>query len=244
MKGIEMKIVVLAAGRGTRLGNSVPKPLTSLDDGTTILQRQISAYLRTVRIQDVYLVVGFGKEHVMEACPRAGFIYNERFAATNTAASLLEALERFDDEDVLWSNGDVVFDPSILERVMACRESCMAVNAGHVAEEEVKYTLSRDGYIAELGKHVVGGVGEALGINKIRRADLPLFKDMLRMCNDSDYFEKGLEMSMREGLRIRPIDVSDLFCVEIDFPADLKRVNHHLMSLQECERRLWHAACA
>lgn len=225
-----MKIVILAAGRGTRLGNSLPKSLTWLEDGTTILQRQISAYLREARVQDIYLVVGYGKEHIMDACPRAGFIYNERFAATNTAMSLLCALEMFDDEDVVWSNGDVVFDPRVLERVMDCSGSCMAVNAGAVAEEEVKYTLSRHGYIAQLGKEISSGVGEALGINKICRKNLATFRAMLRQCDDKDYFERGLEAGIGDGLELSPVDVSDLFCVEIDFPADLKRVNEHLTS--------------
>ena len=34
------QIVILAAGMGSRLGRSLPKPLTELNDGRTIMQQQ------------------------------------------------------------------------------------------------------------------------------------------------------------------------------------------------------------
>ena len=37
-----MKIIILAAGIGSRLGNPFPKPLTPLKDGKSIMQRQIN----------------------------------------------------------------------------------------------------------------------------------------------------------------------------------------------------------
>src|SRR4051812_20598769 len=37
----QMQIVILAAGMGTRLGRPLPKPLTVLDNGQTIIGRQV-----------------------------------------------------------------------------------------------------------------------------------------------------------------------------------------------------------
>ena len=44
-----MKIVILAAGIGSRLGNPLPKPLTLLKNGQSIMQQQIENLDQTLR---------------------------------------------------------------------------------------------------------------------------------------------------------------------------------------------------
>ena len=85
---------------------------------------------------------------------------------------------------------------------------------------------SADGYIAELSKPVVGGVGEAVGINYISRHDKRAFQRQLGRVDDQDYFERGLELAIVEnGLLLEPLDISDLYAVEVDFAEDLVRAN-------------------
>ena len=130
---------------------------------------------------------------------------------------------------VLWLNGDVVFDPKALERVadkVKNEESFVCVNTSAVAEEEVKYTVDDAGNIKELSKVVKDGLGEAVGINFISKNDKALVITELENCADNDYFERGLEMAIEKyGIKIKPVDISDLFAVEIDFPEDLERAN-------------------
>ena len=113
-----LQVVVLAAGMGTRLARPWPKPLTRLDDGRSILGQQLDN-ITSVLGPDVRttVVVGFKLELVMEAFPDVGYAYNEAFDRTNTSKSLLKALRLSQDGGVLWMNGDVVFDPRVLERV-------------------------------------------------------------------------------------------------------------------------------
>jgi choline kinase len=48
----------------------------------------------------------------------------------------------------------------------------------------------------------------------------------LEECADNDYFERGLELAIQHnGIEIEPVDISDLFAMEVDFPADLDRAN-------------------
>ena len=44
-------------------------------------------------------------------------------------------------------------------------------------------------------------------------------------CNNNDYFEKGLELAIDNGLKVKPIDISNFMCIEIDFIDDLILVN-------------------
>src|SRR3954453_17713366 len=217
-----LQVVILAAGMGTRLGRDHPKPLTPLQDGRSILQRQIDG-LRSVLGTDgpITAVVGFRCEMIMQAAPDLTFAYNPDYATTNTSKSLLRALRTSREGGVLWLNGDVVFDPAVLELALPylrADESFVCVDTNTVAEEEVKYTLDEDGFVRELSKTVVGGLGEAVGINYVAAADKATLIAHLEACGDQDYFERGMETAIRQqGLRFRPLDISEFAAVEVDF---------------------------
>ncbi len=227
------QVVILAAGMGTRLGRPWPKPLTPLSDGRSIMQQQMDnlqaefgEHLR------VTTVVGFKLELILEAFPDVTYIYNEAYDQTNTNRSLLKALRLSGPGGVLWMNGDVVFDRSLLTRCRSSIEtdtSFICVNTAAVGDEEVKYTVDGDGYVALLSKKVEGALGEAVGINYVGARDKEMLIARLAECADGDYFERGLELAIeKDGMQVLPIDISDLFAVEVDFEEDLSRANAHL----------------
>jgi CDP-glycerol glycerophosphotransferase len=225
-----VQVVVLAAGMGTRLGRPLPKPLTPLHDGRSILQRQLDTVGQVLGpVVDVTAVVGFQCELVMQAAPDLRFAYNPHFARTNTSKSLLRGLRATGPGGVLWLNGDVVFDAAVLESVvpaLEADESFVCVDTSVVGDEEVKYTLDAEGWIAGLSKTVEGGLGEAVGINHISSRDKATLIEHLEACGDQDYFERGMETAIAEaGVRFRPLDISRWAAVEVDFEADLDRAN-------------------
>lgn len=225
-----LQTVILAAGMGSRLGRALPKPLTELSDGRSIMQQQHdnirAAFGDDARITTV---VGYRAETIVEAFPHVDYVYNDRYDQTNTSKSLLRALNATGRAGVLWMNGDVVFDPRILGRAVSFIEreqSFVTVNTAKVSDEEVKYTIDDRGYITELSKTVKDGIGEAVGINYISAADKKAFMRQLQRVDDQDYFERGLELAIAEdGLRLAPMDISDLYAVEVDFAEDLERAN-------------------
>ena len=190
-----MKIIILAAGIGSRLGNPFPKPLTPLKDGRNIMQRQIDNITTYFDINDITTVVGFKKNLIMEQFPEVNYVYNPFFDRTNTSNSLLRALKKHRGNSILWFNGDVVFDHQLLSLLLddiKNNQSFISVNTQSVSDEEVKYTL-KDGFVEYLSKVVKNGLGEAVGINFISSNDLDVFIHQLEKCDDNDYFEKGLE---------------------------------------------------
>ena len=221
-------VVVLAAGRGTRLGRPFPKPLTRLANGHSIMQLQLQ-HLRALARPPAYIVVGFKKELIMEDFPDEAFLYNPDFSETNTSKSLLRALERVPPGGVLWLNGDVVFDPKLLDELrprLGGDETIVCVNHAAVGEEEVKYTVDDDGWVRELSKSVTEPLGEAVGINYIAESDRDLLVRHLERCADEDYFERAIETAIADdGLRVRPVDISAFACIELDVEDDLLRAN-------------------
>jgi L-glutamine-phosphate cytidylyltransferase len=224
-----MKLVILAAGIGSRLGNPLPKPLTLLKSGQSIMQQQIENITKHFDPDDINIVVGFKKELILESFPNMTFIYNQLFDQTNTSKSLLKALKKLHREPVLWLNGDVVFDSDILKELMPtilANKSFVCVNTQKVGEEEVKYTLDNQGYIHELSKKVKNGIGEAVGINFISSKDINTLISRLEECADNDYFERGIEMAIeKDAMKVLAVDISKFRCMEIDFKEDLDNAN-------------------
>lgn len=226
-----MKIVILAAGIGSRLGNPFPKPLTPLKNGKSIMQMMLENIDKYFSEHDVYVVVGFKKNSIMEHFPQLAYVYNPYFDQTNTAKSLVRALKKCKGESVLWFNGDVVFDEKLLENLQPHIDedtSFVAVNTNSVGDEEVKYTLE-NGYINQLSKEVKNGLGEAVGVNFISKNNLSEYILRLEECHNNDYFERGLELLIeKDNAKVKAVDISAFNCMEIDFQEDLDNVNKFL----------------
>lgn len=228
-----LQVVILAAGMGTRLGRPHPKPLTPLKPGHTILGHQLEN-VRTVfgRDVEILVVVGYKLEQILEAAPDVSFAYNELYDQTNTSKSLLRALRCTGDRPVLWMNGDVVFHRDVLRRAVPLIEadqSFVCVDTASVGDEEVKYRLDDSGRVVELSKSVQSGAGEAVGINFVGARDKAVLTARLAEVKEQDYFERGLELAIaNDDMDVRPLDISSLFAVEIDFASDLDRANECL----------------
>lgn len=229
-----MKVVILAAGLGSRLDGSqdhTPKALTHLIDHRSILQYQLDALASYLSLDQIIVVVGYHKEQIMAAFPDLMYVFNPHYAQENTAKSLLRAFRKI-DEDVLWLNGDVVFHPSILKPLLESDRTAMIVNRTDVAEEEVKYRTDGKERIVEVSKQVKQAEGEALGINFFKKEDLALLKENLEQCQPNDYFEKGIEKGIQQGQIVWRSLVQAEECAEVDFPEDLARANQLLKNWQ------------
>lgn len=225
--------VILAAGRGTRLGGDLPKPLTALEDGRSILQQQldnltevfgVDALARTV------VVVGHRADEIRAALPAAvRTVLNSDYEHTNTSKSLALGLSAIrPGNGVLWLNGDVVFDPQILREsveLIEAKSSFAVVSRGVTSEEEVKYELDGRGFLSKISKTVSPGLGEAVGINHVSAYDLVHFLDALREVRAEDYFEAAMGLTIRRGTAWKTLCLQDSYAVEVDFPEDLVRAN-------------------
>lgn len=224
-----MHVVILAAGMGKRLGGDRPKPLTEISGGRTLIGNQIEIMSRLIGRDRIMLTLGYGADDVMRAHPDLMYVYNPRYAETNTAKSLLCALRKLDD-DVLWINADLYFEEPAAKLLLdAPNGTRLLVNQAHVGEEEIKYTLHDDGGIRELSKSVKAPLGEALGMNIVVRSDLPAFVEQLKAVGDQDYFEKALEnCTLARTIRATPVPIGGEYCREVDFPEDLRVVREHV----------------
>lgn len=221
-----MQIIILAAGKGSRLGNlNHPKALTPLNNGETILSRQIRLLQSLIPNNPIHIVVGYRKELIAQQFHHLNLINSDNYASENTSKSLLLAINP-QLGDVLWLNGDVVFHPHALEKILETGPTSMLVNKGPVADEEIKYSLNNNGEITEASKTVQNPVGEAVGINFFSQHDSILLKQALQNCQPNDYFEKAIESCIQKKMKILPATIPQNLCIEIDFPQDLLTANN------------------
>ena len=143
-----LKAIILAGGRGSRLGkltDSLPKVLMEIN-GTTIIERQIKI-LNKIGITDITLVTGYGADLIKKnlSAYNVNLIQNEKYSTTDTLYAFWLAKHCMDDEFLSFF-GDAVFEEQILLNLLEKKNAdiCLAVEKSACNKEDVKVILSND----------------------------------------------------------------------------------------------------
>jgi len=200
-----MKAVVLCAGRGGRLyplTKDGPKCLLRFGE-KTVLECCLEN-LKSAGILDVVLVTGYKTDAVETLVKekdyqRVSFVFNEKYAVTNTAYSLNLALKKM-DADFILINGDVLFDRAILEGLLKHPAgNCIAVDPDIPLDAEEIKVKAADCRVEKISKEVDPrqSLGEAIGLYKISRGLIRelsrIYDDLERRGENHHFFEKGVE---------------------------------------------------
>lgn len=112
------KIIVLAAGQGTRLRphtDSLPKALVPLAS-KPLLDYQLDVY-QQLGLQEVFLIGGYQAASFEER--GLPLFVNREFDTSNMVYSLFSAETLFtEEEDVIVAYGDIVFEPEVLKGLL------------------------------------------------------------------------------------------------------------------------------
>ena len=186
-----MKVIILAAGRGSRLlplTKDAPKCLLPVVSGKSVLEHQLGV-LRDCGIEDIVVVSGF-KTRLVDAVirdfPANGVrvenLYNPFFhVADNLASCWMTRAHMTGDFMIL--NGDTVFSHDLLDKVLSSAAGPIAVTIDRKADydaDDMKVELHGERVIA-VGKGLpperVGG--ESIGLLSFRGKGPGLYVDAL-----------------------------------------------------------------
>lgn len=234
-----MKAIILSAGQGTRLlpaTERAPKCTVPLA-GKPLVEWQLD-HLAQCGVEDVTVVVGFGAEYVDAlVARRAGSghvrtLYNPDFAVADNLFSCWMARGEM-TEDFLLLNGDTVFEPAILERLLEspAHPVTLAVNRkAHYDDDDMKVERSGD-RLLKVGKDLpLDQVdGESIGMMVFRGQGPALFREALdravqRKESKKQYYLSVIAELARAG-HVWTQDISGLEWSEIDYPLDLVRAS-------------------
>ena len=241
-----MKVIVLAAGQGTRLRpytNDRPKCMVELD-GKPLLHRQLDVLQQAgIRVDDIALVGGYLKERLY--APGIRLFVNERFAETNMVSTLFCA-ESFmqPGEDLLICYGDIVYEPGVLDTLLSTSGEVVLA-----ADREWKrlWSLRMDdpladaetfkmqgGRVMELGKKPKGYAeveAQYMGLIRIRGDRVQAFIDFYHELDktgtydgkdfDNMYMTSLMQALIDHGWDVRPALVDNGW-LEVDSASELE----------------------
>ena len=135
-------IVIPAAGKGTRLSSTIPKPLITIG-GQTLFDRQVDYINRVFSKYEILLVGGFQFDKLKENITlsrRMKLLENEQFEETNVVKSIGIGVEnaRYDNIVVLY--GDLVFNAYMLK--LPLDTDSLVITARTMGKEEVGCTVA------------------------------------------------------------------------------------------------------
>lgn len=114
--------VIAVAGMGKRLGMGHPKCLVKVNN-KTLLEYQLSLL---ERIENVFLVVGFGEQDIIEFAPKVRkdliFVRNVNFRNTKTLGSFYCAAKIIKG-NAIFMDGDMIIEPKSFEQFLETAES-------------------------------------------------------------------------------------------------------------------------
>lgn len=245
-----MKAIVLAAGRGKRLGSERPKSLSMLGQ-RSLLERMLRA-LDAEGLDELLVVSGF-EAGQLEAAARAvpltharlRTLENPRFA-NGSVLSLLRGLEGSCGEDeLLIMDADVLFPRALLRRLIRSpHPNAFLLDPRSEMGGEEMMLASRGGRVLRIARRVdprgYEVLGEGVGFLKLRAADQPLLRAELERL----VAERGPDREYEEGidrllgrLAVHYESVADLPWTEVDFAEDLARARDELLpSIEALDR--------
>ena len=173
-----MKALILNSGLGRRMGaltSEQPKCMTELYHNDTILSRQLRM-LANAGITEVVITTGLFRELLEEYCAslelplHIRFVQNPDYESTNYIYSIYCAREYLKD-DVLLMHGDLVFEDAVLEQVLNCGTSCMAVSSTSVLPEKDFKAVIQDGKVKKVGVEYFEQAEAAQPLYKLQKKD-------------------------------------------------------------------------
>lgn len=233
-----MRAILLAAGRGRRLGIDGPKCLVSIA-GRSLLERHL-VNMTEAGITALTIVVGFQQDMIRDQLTRHAvsfpveIVENPRFVR-GSIVSLQVASHRL-LEGAIWMDADVFYPPALLRRLVETRhDSAVLLDArsDETGEEMMLGTI--DGRVHQIarrvGKTSPDGkpwdiVGEAVGFAKAGPQGGAVLKRILDAEVTADRLDQEYEAAMNIAFGETPFGferVDDFSWTEIDFQEDVAK---------------------
>lgn len=251
----EIEAVILSAGPSTGFGSlTTNKHKCMLDvGGSTILAHQLdNLLLAGVASENVSVVTGSNyrqiEHYLMAEGFRGSFVHNPWFQTTNMATSLW--LARKDDSNLIIVYGDIVFEQSILEDLLATEGDivCVVDRKSELDAEDEKVLLEDDLIMAaskELDPWEANG--EFIGLARLsRRGARKVFAELDRMVHNGDmmaFFSEILSTLAKAGISIDTCFTNGRAWSDNDTLADLGNTRESVYPrIREARRTQFSAA--
>jgi choline kinase len=229
-----MKVIVIGAGRGSRLGpetDSIPKTLVPVM-GRPMLDFILAALEEGgFPRKDVVFIAGYAEEAVRGRYPDLTYVRNSGWRDNNILLSLLTAREHL-TEGFLSTYADIVYEPDIVRQL---RESRHAITLGcdtawrrryvdrsQHPESDAEKLRAEGSRVVELSRRIPSerASGEFIGVMKLTK---PGAAEFLSAFDAAEQRHAGTVW--REGRTFEKAYLIDLLQTMIESGTEMHRVN-------------------
>lgn len=239
----DLNIVILAAGKGTRMRSDLPKVLHAIG-GTPILHHVINA-ARKLNPQKIIVVYGFGGEQVQQQTPGEDLVWVLQAEQLGTGHAVQQALPHLPVQGkTLILLGDVP-----LVDVEACRDMLSQADAHLVVQTFIKDDPTGYGRIVRNAQNQVVAIVEHKDASEAQRALQEVNTGIMAMPNaalkhwlaqlqnnnaqQEYYLTDIIAMSVNEGRAVLPHVVADAWSVTgINSKLDLQQMEREYQHRQ------------
>ena len=174
-----MKALILNSGLGHRMGvltSEHPKCMTEISNKETILSRQLKL-LAEAGIEEVIMTTGYFDAVLVDYCNSLNlplhytFVKNPIYEKTNYIYSIYCAKDCLQDDDIILMHGDLVFEASVLDDLIAYENSCMKVSSTIQLPDKDFKAVVHDGRVEKVGIEFFTDAVEAQALYKLNKAD-------------------------------------------------------------------------
>ncbi len=226
-----MIAVILAAGRGSRLGsitNDRPKSLLPLGKNGTLIDYNIKL-LKQAGICNIIIVVGYGYRHILKHVSiydNVKCILNPFWEYCNVLGSFSQAFQYLDD-DVLFLHADTLVGKNIWRKLISAESNIvLPYKRKACGSEEMKVKFDKNNNLVEISKTMdnVSADGEFVGIAKFKKESLSYIVEkgsqILMDGNLQAYMEEIIQLAISEKIQIETLEIGDSDFIEVDFEND------------------------
>jgi choline kinase len=242
-----MKVVMLAAGIGARLGFTGARQSAKIllrFGGKSLLQYHIEI-LQRLGADELVLGVGYHHQDIddeiaaLRAQDFVRTVFNEKYEDGNIVTLWVLRDELDCGEPVLLMDADVLYDDGLLARLISSRhQNCFLLDRDFDAGDEPVKLCVRDGKIIEFRKWLSAEFdfsGESVGFLKLSAAMANKLiiqtGHYIRQGRDQEPYEEAIRdvllTSPRDTFAFE--DITGMAWIEIDFAADIERANAEIL---------------
>ena len=233
-----MHAIILAAGRGERMGNLTghrPKCLTTLA-GRTLLEWQLDA-LHATDIRDIAIVRGYRAESINPA--ECTLLNNSKWNESNMVSSLACAYQWLEQYDCIVSYSDIVYHPKIPKHLSEHHGdlvihydkqwlSLWSQRFDNPLDDAETFRIDNNGILETIGKRaksICDIQGQYMGLLKISPLGWDQIKGLLdklpkNLISRLD-MTTMLRLLVESGIKINTISTNGRWC-EVDSENDLR----------------------
>lgn len=239
-----MRVIILAAGAGSRLGaitNNIPKPLIEIN-GKSMIERQIELF-RKNDISDIVITTGSKKEKF--TIKDVSYVHDAEFNSHDQLGSLMASRQKISG-DVIILFADLLFEENIVKQILesntdigiAVEENWRKSYSERPDRDQAAKVSIKNGKVISISEKYASvdaeKVVEFIGIIKLSSKGSEILKEKYQeletnhegVFNDAKSLNKGkltdlLQELIKSNFEIDPIVVNGKWC-EVDTPNDLE----------------------